>query len=224
MQELANPMNVTPAEVVAAMVRLQPSQAETIVHLLGEANSDLTTFCRLVRSRIGGSLLFDAVMLLRGLPMDVPRPKRAELFEHAIRCRGNDCSYPGCAEIRTMFNSLHEHAWTCSVTGCRTCTQHQKVRDAMRRARTRYATRPVTTRPVIPEVKADDNASGLILLAQAGNLARSALGDLPTASPRNSPCNSPNASPKPQRRKKPKLAPSVLGPDVVLARPVLLPM
>uniref|UniRef100_A0A7S2GU76 Uncharacterized protein n=1 Tax=Haptolina brevifila TaxID=156173 RepID=A0A7S2GU76_9EUKA len=209
------------------MVRLQPSQADVIVQLLREANSDLTTFCRLVRLQIGGALVFDSVMLLRGLPVEVPRPKRIELFEHAICCRANDCSYPGCAEIRTMFNSLHEHAWTCSVPDCRTCTQHQKVRDAMRRARARDPpARPIAASPVVPEVTPHDAASGLNLLAQAGHMARSALGDLPTSSPRNSPCTSPNASPKPQRHKRAKKAPSVLRApgQPVLARAVLLPM
>jgi len=289
-------MDFTPAEVVAAMVRLQPSQRDAIVAMLRTRNGGLATFCRFLHSQ-SPTLFFDAVMMLRGLNQETLRQKRALHLENAIRCHAPTWAYVGCTESRAMSTPLHEHASSCSTeavetetvekeaveteavetdmteaettemteaettemteaetteiettvetvetaalqketvetevetktveTGtvetetpdCRTSIQHQNVRDAMRRTRTRDASRPVAARAGRAKAKRDDASSGLILLA------RSALGDLPAHRPHNSPCNSPNSSPKPQRRKKPRHAPSALAAPEhpVLARPV----
>lgn len=234
-------MNVAAADVINAMVKLQPAKRDALVAMLREADGDLATFCHLVRLQGCGSLLFDAVVMLRGLPAEVPKHKRTELFEHAIACSsGPSCPHAGCKEIRSMFSALGQHARTCSASDCRTCTHHQNIRDAMRRVQARRAAsqtfvaarpvrqgapgkklsagvldQPVDAKSVATKAR-DDGCSALLLLA------RSALVDLPVSSPRNSPHNSPNTSPKPQQRKKPRLVRSVLRAPghPVLARPV----
>ena len=133
---------------------------------------------RLAGLAIPKCLLFDAAMLLRGLPAEVPAQKRSELFQHAIRCRTKECRFSGCSEIRSMFASLRAHSSTCVQANCRICTQHQKVRDATCQSCAmpnrlcqaggsgRRPTVPVTAFPAqVTEFKGDEGSAGLILRA-----------------------------------------------------------
>jgi len=193
-------VQVSPAAVVEAMIRLSPSHTETILALMNESGGDLTTFCRSVRSRIGGSLLFDTVLLLQGGKATGGGSGPKQLFVHAVSCRTPSCPHPGCTQLRSMFTQLRQHSQHCSKPQCQMCTQHQKVRDATMRARAAFA-RPspasaVVARPMAPQRRRDPSpCAGLMMLA------RSALGDLPVHSPRNSPANSPRNSPCQKRPK-----------------------
>jgi len=125
-------------DVVNAMVKLQPQHAKVIHKIMLESREDLSTFCKEVRRQIGGTLLFDAVMMLRGVqpsPQGTTQDAKS-LYEHAVGCRSPSCSRHGCLALRSIFSQLRQHAQCCSEPdGCNPCMQYQRIRNAMQRAK-----------------------------------------------------------------------------------------
>jgi len=91
-----------------------------------------------VRRQIGGTLLFDAVMMLRGVqpsPQGTTQDAKS-LYEHAVGCRSPSCSRHGCLALRSIFSQLRQHAQCCfEPDGCNPCMQYQRIRTAMQRAK-----------------------------------------------------------------------------------------
>jgi len=207
-------------DLLRALVHLAPERKDVIFTVARETELELLTFCRGIRETIGGTLLFDAVMLLRG-SKDLNRDSGAamELYEHCLTCQAPSCSRQDCLELRGMLSSLKAHWQSCDVPKrkrCRTCLQWQAVRDRMKSARAErqeslhmQISPPTTTghrgadkqRPHFAKLGDGDtsprcSAAGAALLM----LSRSALA--PINPPENSPSNSPSGSPRLKRSKK----------------------
>lgn len=126
-------------DVVNVMLKLQPQHAGAILKILHESREDLSTFCREVRRQIGGRLLFDAVMVLRGVKpsAQLSTADAKSLYEHAVGCQSPSCSRHGCLQLRSIFSQLRQHARCCpEPDGCNPCKQYRRVRDAIARAKT----------------------------------------------------------------------------------------
>jgi len=185
------------SDLLKALVRLAPDQAETVMFCARTTNLQMPEFCRMIRAEIGGTLLFDAVMVLRGGSEEASREPldTVALFEHCVRCRAPTCSRQDCLELRGLLSTMKAHAQACPLNDCRTCSQWKMVRDKMIRARAVVAKAP---RPPLPPTHAVEPAASVGGSAAAATLlmlARSALSDLPVTSPGNSRANSPMSSP-----------------------------
>jgi len=198
-------------DLLRALVQLEPRHANTILDCARRAGtSDLPAFCQLIREEIGGTLLFDAVMMIRSSNQETRSPtSAADLLDHAVRCRAPVCSRKDCLELRSMLASMKAHAQVCRMERCKTCRQWQRVSDRMRRARAASrematptgpaaARTPFTVDVVTPQALTPVGGAASPTGSAAGHtlllLARSALSDLPlTSSPTNSPPCSPRA-------------------------------
>lgn len=206
---------VNAQDLLRALVHLAPEQKTTILALARTSKMHLPLFAAAIRKKVGGTLLFDAVMLLRGGSAQVREPgAAAELFEHCINCRRPDCSRTDCLELRGMLSGMKAHAQACDAgMQCLTCQRWHTVRDRMKRARAAHAILPATLTTSkktgivagasqAPPARSGDSstlgsATGTALLM----LARCALSEVPPSSPRLSPVNSPNQSPRSKRPK-----------------------
>lgn len=221
-------------DLCTAMVKLQPDDAASIVDCAKSSAGDPKKFCRAVQAEIGGTLLFDAMMALRGGSSESRQHKpegAVALFEHACECRAPSCGRTDCLELRGMLSALKAHAQQCKEEGCMTCRQWQRTRDAMRRARARPTsaakTTPVKSRAAAAQLPASHDEASSPAGAALMMLARSALGDLPPSRTPLSPANSPPASPMRKRTKPsppPPSAMSFLGQACASAAPLPLPV
>ncbi len=186
------------------LVRLAPEHADTILAIARQTGLELRQFCAAVRREIGGTLLFDAVLAMRG--SQLPARSHADvvaLVEHCVRCRSPGCTRADCLALRSMLSVMKMHAAACAVPAelaCQTCDQWHTMRSKMLAARRGMKT--ARCERVSGEGSTGSNDAGAALLM---HLARSALVDLPPTSPRlspvNSPSNSPSTSPMPKRPK-----------------------
>lgn len=217
---------VSAHELVSALVHLAPEHHKpTILHAAKSTQLHLPSFAKAIREEIGGTLLFDAVMLLRGsshseLGMRSPGAATA-LLQHCLSCRTPECDRTDCLELRGILSAMKAHAQSCPVppeAQCSTCRRWQTIRAKMKRPRAASAVQAPTTgltickrsvevsaaaemSPSSGETSPGGNAAGTALLM----LARSALLPVPPSSPRLSPFNSPMTSPSHSpRRKRPK--------------------
>lgn len=201
----ANAINAV--DFLRVLIHLRPSMESKILALARETRLELTPFCAAVRREIGGTLLFDAMMLLQGSAMTTEMSAAAALVRHGVECRAPQCGLKGCRELRGIFSNMKAHAQGCAERTCRTCGHWRMVRDKMKSARRpRLASREWPTPPTA-EAKLDDSPAGAALLM----LARSALSDIaptsPRLSPTNTPVHSPNSSPLPKRPKRQQAMP-----------------
>jgi len=206
-------------DLLNALVMLAPERAPDILSCARASGlKDVHGFCREIRQEIGGTLLFDAVMMLTKGGDATPQPgTSSKLFEHCVQCRDVQCSRRDCLELRGMFASMKAHSMQCVLQDrCRTCRQWQSVRDKMKLCRAaRNGTKPMTGSMATmtltplsirdrsfttPSSATNDNESSP--MASAGQtllmLARTALSDLPVTT---SPINSPTCSPRSKRAK-----------------------
>ena len=192
---------VAATDLLTALVQLAPQHAATIIACAREtALQDMHAFCAAIRRELPGTLLFDAVLRLRGSQLsraDSPGAA-AELVEHAVHCRASNCSRTDCVTLRGMLSVLKQHSSACHLpkaTACRTCQQWRTVRSHMRKV-----AKPDASRRTLQEPSGNDSGASLLM-----HLARTALQDLPPSSPRLSPSNSPSTSPRSSPlRKRPK--------------------
>lgn len=196
-------MDVRPMDLVSALCTLRPHESVNIMSLLRESGGDRQAFTHKIRAHYPGALLFDAVMMLWGLPSgDITGVPGAasKLYEHAIRCHApaSTCDQVGCCEMRSMFSVLRQHYIVCpQPNDCGTCRHAQRVRDAIRCARADRKPKLACQPKPAASIPSSQGCSALMMLA------RSALGEL--NSPHNSPCSSPKTD-RPRKRPRVVLA------------------
>jgi len=86
-------------------------------------------FADAVKHRLGKTVLFDALLKLKGAPqVQAPRQQtgvRFRLLLHSLQCTKvshGSCSLPGCRQMREVIDVLDAHSQTCSRTeGCAIC-------------------------------------------------------------------------------------------------------
>lgn len=237
---------ISPAALINAMARLKPEASEHIALLADEVYhgriSGPHAFADRVREIFGGTILLDALLLVKGAPMvssasDGDFGLRGELFRHCVKCNGG-CRLPGCAEMRSFCQALHAHAQSCEQPeSCRTCVRWTHILCAARQsvpgalagsAPTRTNKVLVTAIPAPPPTRKPADAPKPAMPAHLMMLARSALGELsspssPRGSPRNSPRNSPCPSPDWQRPKRQKALDGGSGTSVRSHSPLCTP-
>jgi len=224
------------ADLLKALLHLAPTHEGTIREIAEATKLQMSDFCKGIRKQIGGTLLFDAVLMLNGSARSPSEASVvAALFKHSIQCRSTDCTQPDCLQLRTMLSSMKVHAQSCSTDGCKTCLQWQVASSRMKRARSSSTAEDIganlisataTVAQKLPQDRALEPTSGgrralpqLVLSSTAGPevrappsaalllLARSALADLPVSMTRVSPMNSPSSSPNPTRKRPKSRAP-----------------
>ena len=177
----------------------------------------------MVKSQIGGTILLDALLLLKGAPRTTSKSAddaqlRGKLLRHCATCPGSiigvPCpgNIPGCSEMGHLVQVLRLHAATCQESAtCRTCIRWSSFMCAADQrgikllpARKKMVCATVKPAPPTEEelaeakvrAEADKKSNAGILMM----LARSALGELSAPS---SPVNSPRNSPAPSRSTSP---------------------
>lgn len=175
--------------LVQTMMRLRPDQAESILACARRCNGQANTFCKAIRAEVGGTVLMEALMVLRGSEGDdaAYTPSAAlDIYQHALACRSVACKRANCGAMRGMISNLKAHSQSCAADGCITCQQWHKVRDAMQAARRKQ--RSPRTEVHISRMPSRESA-GLVMLS------RVALADISPTSARLSPVNTPISSP-----------------------------
>ena len=238
--------SISAASLVDAMLRLRPDAAPTLRRLVDNVCSGRLmgphAFSDAVQEELGGTILLDALLLLKGAPMttvasDGDVTLRGKLFRHCIQCSG-PCSIPGCIEMRSLIQTATAHTQVCGQrASCRTCIRwghvlgvaNQSCSSAQSSRKAVVAMRIDGDTPAEAS-EADQGATSSnerkraasALPAHLMMLARSALGELsaptsPGGSPRNSPAPSPDLL-RPKRQKSIDIGPSPLS-DVLPPSP-----
>jgi hypothetical protein len=147
--------------VIDAMCRLRPDAAPILSHLAEEVCSGRLcgphAFGQAISRSLGGTILLDALLLLRGAPMttassDGDAKLRARLLEHSIQCRaGDQCCIPGCTEMRSLVHMLDVHRRGCQEkTGCVTCARWTHIQNKVRQTSARPVCMPVAKPVAVP--------------------------------------------------------------------------
>lgn len=229
---LASMAQISAPALIDAMARVRPD-AGVILAKFSEkiCSGEITSphaFVDLVSAELGGTVLLDALLLLKGAPMTTPKsagevPLRAKLLRHAMACPANtsttSCPIPGCSAMAQMVHTLRAHASNCrEATTCRTCIRWHNLLCTSREHGIQLlparSTKPIVCQAVRPMVamsvapnqpSADDVSSNSSTdmaaekRSNAGLLMMLARSALGEVSAPNSPRNSPTPSPEPQR-------------------------
>lgn len=233
-----NMESISAASLVDAMLRLRPDAAPTLRRLVDNVCSGRLmgphAFSDAVQEELGGTILLDALLLLKGAPMttvasDGDMTLRGKLFRHCIQCSG-PCSIPGCIEMRSLIQTATAHTQVCTQrASCRTCIRWGTVLGIANQSTgsAQSSRKAVVACRIAGETPAEDpdqgetssndrkRAAASALPAHLMMLARSALGELsaptsPGGSPRNSPAPSPDPL-RPKRQKSIDIGPSPLS-------------
>ena len=183
--------SISAARLINAMLVLRPDAAPKLA-LLAEAlcNEEITdphTFGDIVRRELGNTIMLDAILLIHGAPVtrstsDGDVGLRLRLVRHSMQCCGSrtagreespasaaadrrpSCSIPGCAEIRSMFGTLKEHAAACAKPpgACATCAQLRKIAQNLAAAPPRTAAAATCARPVASKLQQPASARRIV--------------------------------------------------------------